>query len=656
MSDYDNKPVVYNRSMQRLAILDLASNIGYEQIYNGLWTAYFELPADDEKTTHCQPMYYVEINDNGLRVGLFRIINRDTIRKPDGTVIAYQLEHVLASLMDSVLYGYHEIGGLGVYTTDILTYILGQQNTTDWVLGQVDFTRQFQYSWEHENLLAAMFSVPRPFDVDYRWVFDTHSYPWTISLRTAITSLGPEITYEHNLKEITKTEDPHNLCTRLYALGQGEGVNQLNIKDVNPTGEAYIDADTIGTYGLITRVWVDRRYESDETLYEAAVAQLEQIKSPRIEIKVNASDVYKLTREPIDKFELGRLCTINDEDLGISYQARIIKLSKSDMIGDPGNIEIELANRPQDVAGTIADLASRTRINEVYSQGATNIDSHQVADNCDTTNPVVIKFHIPTEAVHINKVLLNYDTSAFRAYSKAASSGGGSSITSSSGGSSSQTSSSGGGFSTTSSSGGGQTTSSGGGQTSSYNGGHNHGMPSTESAGSHTHNNSRWTYYVSSSGYHRHELPNPLTYTGGSHSHGNYTTYSTSNHAHSVSNHSHSVSNHSHSVSVGNHSHGVSIPSHTHGVSTPNHTHPLEYGIYNGPSPSSVTVQVDGNTVPGLGLYETEVNVTDYLSRDTGGKITRGFHQITVTPDTLGRVNIAVHVQQFIQSKGAVQL
>lgn len=645
MTEINNKLIVYDRTMQKMAYLETAARISYEQIYNGLWTASFELPADSEKTAHCQPYYYVEVNDNGLKVGMFRIINRQTIRRANEVVIKYSLEHVLASLLDSVLYGYHEVGGVGTYTEDVLEYILAEQNTTDWTLGRVDFTRQFQYSWEHENLLAAMFSVPKPFDEDYRWTFETHDYPWTINLRTASTAIGPEINYEHNLKEITKTEDPHNLCTRLYALGQGEGVNQLNIKDVNPTGEAYIDADTIGTYGTITRIWVDRRYESDDTLYEAAVAQLEQLKTPRIDIKVNAADLYKITRDPIDKFELGKLVTVNDADLDISYQARIIKLSKTDMIGAPGDIEVELANRPQDVAGTIADLSNRARINEVYSQGATNIDSHQIADNCDADNPVIIKFHIPTEAVHINKVLLNYDVDAFRAYSKGASSGGGSSTTSASGGGTSDSTNSGG--STT------ETSSSGGGQTSSSAGGHSHSVSgrTSSSGGGHVHGNSSYTGYTNSSGFHRHTIPDPLTYTGGEHTH--WVSGTTSS---SVSNHTHSVSNHTHSVSIPSHRHGFSVPSHTHDVDTPDHTHDIDYGIYSGPTPTSVTVAVDDNVVSGLGLSETEIDVTDYLERTAGGKIVRGFHEITLTPDSLGRANIAVHVQQFVQSRGSTQL
>ena len=45
---------------------------------------------------------------------------------------------------------------------------------------------------------------------------------------------GDTVPEEHARVEIN--EDPTNLCTRLYVLGYGEGVNQLGIEGVNPTG------------------------------------------------------------------------------------------------------------------------------------------------------------------------------------------------------------------------------------------------------------------------------------------------------------------------------------------------------------------------------------------------------------------------------------
>ena len=652
MAINERPPILYDIDMKRIAYLERATRIGYKKVLNGLWTAKFELPADDPKTTLCQPMRYVEIYD-GPQVGLFRITNKTITRQDSGNLIAYYLEHVLATLMDSLLYRYHQIGNIGVFTTEVLSYILSKQDQPRWQLGQVEFDRQFEYSWENENLLAALFSVPKPFDQDYQWTWNTASQPWTLNLVEASNQEGQEIAAGRNLKSLTFTEEVNHLTTRLYPLGQGEGINQLGIETVNPTGLPYIDAETIGTYGLITRVWADRRYESPETLYAAAVEMLKNLSQGRVAVSIAAADLAKYTRVESDQIEIGLPLRIKDIELGILYNSRVMEIEKPDIYGEPDAINITIANKPQDIAGTIADLANRTRINEVYSQGATSIDSHQVVDNCDTTNPVKIKFHIPTEAVFINKVLLNYETEAFRAYSKGNQDGGAGVQTSSSGGASTTTSSSGGGTSTTTSSGGGQTSSSSGshshsvsGQTASLSGSHSHAV---YGAGVSTLSN------TSTGTYHTHPIGSSSRLIGGTNAGGSHSHSVTGTTSSTTGSHSHTVSNHTHSVSISAHTHSVSTPSHTHNVTIPAHSHDITYGIYNGPTPTAVTVKVDGTTIPGLGLSETEVNITQDLSKTAGGMIERGWHEVTITPNSLGRVHAAIHIQQFLQSKGDIR-
>ena len=648
-----NEPVLYDNDMKRLAYLENARQVNYTRRYNGLWVGGFLLPASDPKAAFLQSMRFVELHDSA-RVELFRICNKRRVRNGGEINIYCELEHTLATLMDDILYRYHQIGGLGVNTTEVLEYILSYQAEPRWQLGAVDFARQFEYSWENENLLAALFSVPNVFDQDYRWDFSTTSLPWTISLREADNSEGPEIRAGRNMKDIEFIEDARHLTTRLYALGQGEGVNQLGIEEVNPTEEAYIDADTIDEYGIITRVWVDRRYEHPDNLFEAAKNMLNKLKRPRIEITVAAHDLKNITLVDADRFRLGRPALVKDIDLDVDYVSRVTELHKPDINGQPDAVDITIANAPKDIAGTIADLANRSRINEVYSQGATNIDSHQMADNCDPGNPMKLKFHIPTEAVFINKILLNYETEAFRAYSTGAAAGGAATTTSASGGGASTTSSSGGGTSTT--------TSSGGGQTSSSSGSHSHSVSGQTawSSGAHTHpvvSNRRFTWTGGAgTASHNHQLWSDGTTIGSATSFGSHSHSVSGTTSNTTGSHSHSVSNHSHGVSISSHTHSVNIPNHSHNVDLPNHTHPIQYGIYTGPTPGSVEVKVDGNVIPGLGTSENEVNIVDYLERTPGGRIVRGWHEVEITPNSLGRVNVAVHIQQFLQSKGELRV
>ena len=104
--------------------------------------------------------------------------------------------------------------------------------------------------------------------------------------------------------------------------------------------------------------------------------------------------------------------------------------------------------------------------------------------------------------------------------------------------------------------------------------------------------------------------------------------------------------------SAGQHSHGYSVPAHAHEIEMPDHEHEIEFGIFEGPTPTAVTVKVDGNTIPGLGLSENDVDIIPYLSKDDDGKIVRGWHEIEFWGNSLGRVEATLHIQLFMQSRG----
>ncbi|WP_025846887.1 phage tail spike protein, partial [Paenibacillus ehimensis] len=210
---------IYDTNMRRVALLENAFSIGYEMPFNTLWTASFSLPANDEKNAECKPLYFVEIFEDDIRIDLFRITPNTTQRSNDGKKITYQCEHVLGTLLDDVMFQYHTVGNLGVYTADVLRYILQRQSTQRWQLGTVAFARQFEYNWENENLLGALFSVPKPFVETYQWTWDTTVYPWKLNLIAPSDQVEARIRYGVNLKGIEKTVDPTNLCTRLYGLG-----------------------------------------------------------------------------------------------------------------------------------------------------------------------------------------------------------------------------------------------------------------------------------------------------------------------------------------------------------------------------------------------------------------------------------------------------
>ena len=673
---------VYDLNMRKVAYLENATTIGYEQPMNGLHTARFTLPVDDPKNAECQPMRFVELFEDGERLDLYRIMPNTARRSTDGKTIIYECEHVLGTLIDDVLFQFHTIGGLGVYTEDVLEYLLSKQTVKRWKLGAVAFNRQFEYNWENENLLNAIRSVPGPFVEEYMWTWDTSTYPWTLNLVEPPSEVDAYIRYGINLQGVERQIDPRNLCTRLYGLGYGEGVNQLTFAEIN-NGKPYLDADTQKQFGIISDIFVDRRFESAETLKARCEAILQERRMPRITYTVQAADISKLTELPLHKFKSGGKVRVIDEDLGIDVTARVVNVRKRDMRGQPGEVELEISNKPVDIAGIIGEMFEKQRINDLYAQGATNINTHDFADNCDPEHPAVLRFYVPQETARINKIMLSYQVEPFRAYSRAIAGGGGIATSTAAGGGTTETTSSGGGLQTSTASGGGGvvTTTAGGGATSgpssitttgpssitttgasnwyfdpgftsgfsvtSYDGAHNHGG----AAGSHNHgnpNNLNVAPSISVDGRHNHALVDVNHTHDMPHTHEMDHTHDTPDHTHEVI-----LPNHTHDVRIPDHVHKVTIPDHTHEITLPNHTHEIEHGIFRGPTPSQVTVKVDGNVIPGLGTSATDVDIIPYLSKDREGKIRRGtWHTIEITPNTLGRIVANVISQIFVRSRG----
>lgn len=615
---------VLNVQRQPVAYLENAYDISYSKKLNEIPSASFSLPLHDSKVAECKPFYYVDIPDYGL----FRIMPNSAQRNESTSAITFELEHVLATLLDDVLFRYHQTTNRT--TRYNIEYILSHQTTKNWVLGECAFEKYFAYKWENENgLLGPIHSIAEPFDENYEWTYDTSSYPWTLNLIKPSSTPTCEIRYAKNLIGITREDDPSNITNRIYALGYGEGINQLTIEKVNG-GKPYVeDNASIEKYGLKSYVYADTAVEDAETLFATVKALLKQSSTPRLMYSVTAADLSKITGVSSDEFRCGKVVRIIDPDFG-TFEQRIVSESRSDVRGTPEDVSLEIANKYEDIADSIAGLERSREINEVYAQGATNIDSHNFADNADPDNPAEIKFYLPDELVRINKLVMSHKTDKFRAYERAIKGGGASVDTTSAGGGSTQTSSSGGGVSKSTASGGGNVESSGAG------GDHNHlVLTAADYVGP-----VQPTRYRGANGGGIIEVEG----SGGD----IYTAGSSGNHTHSVT-----IPNHTHEFDVPNHTHTVTVPNHTHEITLPNHTHGIDFGIFElDEVATAVQIIVDGNIVPVTSTSADLIDLIPYLDVDSSGKVTRGWHTIQIKPNKLARITAQVFSQVFLQSRG----
>lgn len=608
---------VYNKQRQKVAILQNALSIREEQNINAVSYLYFSLPYDDPKNEYCQPFNYVRLND-----GDYYRIMPTTLTRNDAGYYTYRCEHAIATLIDNVLFGYHVVGNTGFYTNQVINYVLGKQLAKNWTLGTCDFARQFEYGWEQESLLSALFSIPNCFNELYQWQYDFSTYPWKLSLKRINAGANPSlyIRNKKNLMALEAESDTTNICTRLYPLGYGEGVNQLGIADVN-NGVPYLQSPKAYTdkYGIVERVWIDRRYEDAQSLKSAAQAMLAELQEPTVQYTVTFAEVGL---QGFESVALGNVVRVIDTETGTDFITYIVGVEKK--YDDIPSSTITIANRATDIASSVADIADRQRIEMAYSQGATNLYAQSLQGNADSKSGLKINFYIPAEMRIVNKIQAKIQVESFRAYSKAASGGGSYSGTTDSGGGYYGTSESGGGYYGSTESGGGTYTSTDIDDYISGRGGHNHGVdPGLPIA--------IWGG-VSEDGYVINDGYRVWVKSG--------------NHTHDVI-----MPSHRHEVEINNHTHWIEVPSHRHDIELPDHTHEITPGIYTFGNPSSFGVYVNGKLKTTVRNVYTDIDLTNYLVEN--GTIPRGvWHEVEIRPNDLSYISIDMFVQGFIQSRG----
>lgn len=362
-----------------------------------------------------------ELYTQGGSEGYFRVTQVDSAYGADARRQVY-LEHAASTLSDHVIFGYTELGGAGMGTAEVIRRLLAHQS--EWTLGQCDVDDQFAYSFENENLLTALLSLTEPISAPTMWTFDFSAKPWKINLKLLSQEDACECRLSRNAPSMTVSIDRSDLCTRIYPLGYGEGVDQLTVKRLTG-GVPYLDADTLPVWGVVASVYAETSITEDATLLAAAKSVLERVKNPIVTIEVNALDLSVMTGEPFDRFAPGRMCRIPLPDHGLVMDERVISVHREDVFSDPTSVKLTLSNRAATAVDDLAKLSRKSAIGQLYSQGAASEYGMHFGDNCDAEHPAVLKFFIDHDAVHVNKVDVRFDVAPFRGYAKGTAAGGG---------------------------------------------------------------------------------------------------------------------------------------------------------------------------------------------------------------------------------------
>lgn len=330
-------PRLLDSSMKELARLNPVS-LSIDENLSPLSTAEMVLP---EGECAAETGQFVELYTSHGSAGIFRVQQAE---QDYGGRVTLALEHGLTTLGDGIMPGESEQSGT---TRQLLAALLACQTQTMWQLGTVAVPDSRTLTWQcdHSNLLESLCGLMDEL-TGYRLTFDQSVFPWLLNVEAMSDDDGCECRLSRNLSSLRVEEDRSELCTRLYVSGLASPM----------------DADTIGTLGVVTR-YMDADPDIGEAeLTKQGRAFLEAHKSPAISVTMDAVDWYEATGEPFDRFTLGRVCRVCLPDYGKTIRQRVIALSWPDVYGQPDQVTVTLASESTTAVSVMAGLIIDTTV------------------------------------------------------------------------------------------------------------------------------------------------------------------------------------------------------------------------------------------------------------------------------------------------------
>ena len=330
-------PRLLDGSMKELARLNPVS-LSMDENLSPLSTAEMVLP---EGECAAETGQFVELYTSHGSAGIFRVQQAE---QDYGGRVTLALEHGLTTLGDGIMPGESEQTGT---TRQLLAAILACQPHTMWTLGTVAVPDSRTLTWkcDHSNLLESLCSLMDEL-TGYRLTYDQSVFPWVLNVEAMTDADGCECRLSRNLSSLRVEEDRSELCTRLYVSGMSSP----------------LDADTIGTYGVITRSMDGDPDIGTEELEKQGRAYLEAHKTPAVSVTMDAVDWYEATGEPFDRFTLGRVCRVCLPDYGKTIRQRVIAISWPDVYGQPDQVTVTLASESTTAVSVMAGLIIDTTV------------------------------------------------------------------------------------------------------------------------------------------------------------------------------------------------------------------------------------------------------------------------------------------------------
>lgn len=246
--------------------------------------------------------------------------------------ISLQLEHSVAEIGDYLI---TDAINEELSVTNAFRKAFSYYRGNRWKLGSINVGNIVLLNVDYENVLETLIGILDQVP-QYYMTFDFSTIPWTLNISQKTTIVTAEGRITRNITSAIVNRDDKDLCTRAYVRGLPKPVGRED--DENAVG--YIDADTIGIYGLVEREVSSGSDLTEEQARRVAENYLSTHKYPKLSIEIDGIDLSSITGETLDKFEIGKRFRLAVPDNEIVLDDVISAVSWFDAYNNPEVVRI----------------------------------------------------------------------------------------------------------------------------------------------------------------------------------------------------------------------------------------------------------------------------------------------------------------------------
>lgn len=338
--------MILNPQMKAVGILDnrlphalpYKDDVHHEKLEFGFRTLELKVPANHPTSALLETEgYLIYPNDDG-KLELFQMKEMKEVHDNGELVKEIFCENSAVGNLTSVIVRPIRLTSASIESA--LSHVLA---TTGWNIGEVEYIGFQDFEWkDYPTSLSAVHDIVKSFEAEIDFEVKMVGSKITERLIHARRKRGRDtkklFRYKQDVTGVTKTTDSKQIVTALIGAGKADSDGKiLTFSSYNPTVEAGFEKvnDWVGNmealqlYGIRGRhrfgVYKDDQVTADSELYRKTLAELKKLSKPLVNYSVDVAVLEKVTGLEGHKVRIGDTIRVQDEQLGVVVEARVIE-------------------------------------------------------------------------------------------------------------------------------------------------------------------------------------------------------------------------------------------------------------------------------------------------------------------------------------------